>query len=88
MKRITKKTAKKLDSELARLVRGMRGGAAQIAAVGGFDHAYVSRVIGGMKPPSMKFLLALDSVLSGVKGRVNSAIIRRAHPEIDRGAHA
>ena len=83
MKRTTKTPARKLDKELARIVSGMRGGAAQIAEIGNFDHAYVSRVIAGNKPPSMRFLLALDCVIAGVKRRVNGAIIRRAHPEID-----
>ena len=83
MKRTTKNTTRKLGKELRRLVRGMRGGAAQIAAVGKLSRPYVSKVINGKKPPSMRFLLAMDCVLAGAKRRVNGAIIRRAHPEID-----
>ena len=82
MKRSTKKRPR-IDPAVARLVTGMRGGAAEIAAAGPFSRAYVCKVVNGLKPPSMRFLLALDSVLSGAKRRVNGAIIRRVHPEVD-----
>jgi hypothetical protein len=82
-KATTKKSAKKLDPELARIIRGMRGGAAQIAAVGKLSRTYVWKVLHFEKPPSMRFLLALDCVLAGAKRRLNGAILRHAHPEID-----
>jgi hypothetical protein len=88
MKRSTKSSAKKLNAELARIVRGIRGGAAQIAEIGHLDKSYVSRVIAGQKPPSMRFLLAFDAVLTGVKRRVNGALLHRAHPELtSQGDH-
>jgi hypothetical protein len=89
MKRIMKRRARKLDPQVARLVRGTSGAAAHIAELmhgtnpGPINRSYVSRVVAGEKPPSMNFLRALDYLLSGAKRRVNAAMLRRAHPEID-----
>jgi hypothetical protein len=82
MKRNTNFGSVKLGSETGRLVRGMRGAAAQIAAVAHCDHAYVSRVLSGKKPPSKKFLLALETVLQGAQLQVWRAIVQHEHPEI------
>jgi hypothetical protein len=85
MKPITKNGCKKLGNETAKMIRGMRGAAAQIAAIGKLDHAYVSRVLAGKKPASKRFLLALDYVLQGAQACVRSAILHHEHPEIDDG---
>jgi hypothetical protein len=77
MKRITAKPRKRLTKEATRIIRGMRGIQAQIAVVGHLPQGYVSRVLAGQKPPSEKFLLALDTVLGGIQARVGRAIARR-----------
>ena len=88
-KREPKKAAKKLDLELCRIIRGSRGMAAQIAEImhsrgpGKPNRAFVWRVINQLTPPSPRFLLAYAYVLDGAKRRVNGALLRSAHPEID-----
>lgn len=64
----------------------MRGASAQIAATGHFHKSYVSRVIAGSKPPSRKFLLALDAVLAAAQRRAIHALIRHSHGAVLAGA--
>jgi hypothetical protein len=84
-----RKKAKKLDAELCRIVLGTYGMSAQIATLmhgkrpGTPNRANVWRIVHRLKPPSRRFLLALAAVLDGAKRRVNGAILRRAHPEIE-----
>jgi hypothetical protein len=88
MKRTTKKTAHKLDREIARLIQGIYGAVAEIAAIGAFSRTYAWKVVHGQKPASLRFLLAVDCFLAGASRRVNGAMLRRAHPELDERAQA
>jgi hypothetical protein len=63
----------------------MRGGAAKIAVLSGINHAYISRVLSGKKPPSTRFWLGVDKLLALIQGQVTRAIILHEHPEIERG---
>jgi hypothetical protein len=90
MKNTTNRKRKRLGPESVRLIRGMRGGAAQIAALmhpagtepEKINHSYVARVINGEKPPSKRFLLALSCVLAGLHRQAVRAIVEYENPDM------
>jgi hypothetical protein len=83
MKNTTKKRNKRLDPIIAEYLRHHRSANAQIAALGQLDHSYVSAVIARKKPPSRKFLLALDCFLAGQEARLMRVKLHSEHPEIE-----
>jgi hypothetical protein len=86
MKLNTKDGKKKLGPETAALIRATHGMASKIAALGRFDHSYVSRVRAGRKPPSLRFLKALDGALRDLRAGIAIEIVRHEHPEITGAA--
>ncbi len=59
----TKPTPQKLPRSVATLVHRTPGCAARVAQAAGLSESYVSMVLAGHKPPSLKFLRALVSVI-------------------------
>ena len=82
MKNTTKTTPNKLGPETCQLIRANHGLAAQIAAFGGFNKSFATRVLKGEKRPSLRFLKALDRALADMRAVVAIQLVHHEHPEI------